>query len=1238
MTTTEYNHGWTRMNTDRRTHAFAIRVHPCPSVVKRFCSFVVVLLTHWAAAQTTFNFPDLSLNIPDGNASGVFDSRTVSTAQSNAFITDVNVSIELAGTSALNGDLYVLLQHQGHTAVLLNRVGRTGASPLGYGDPGMNIVLDDDAPDGDVHTYRAAIFGNNDTPLGESLTGTWMPDGRNLDPSSVLDTTERTASLSSFNGLPVDGTWRLFLADVSPGGTAQLKRWSLQITGTTNSAATLLFDHATVRAPTARTLSNPIILPSDLIADVAQSLALSNVVSGSGGIRKSGNGDLFLRSANVFSGLTVVNAGRLIATNVTSNVGAGDILVHANGTLVARGTVGGALALHGTLSVGESIDTLSTAGQTWNGGGRYLWKINDAATPNGADLLLVNGTLNIDATFQNRFVIDVIAPTLPAHFDPGAVYAWPIALTTGGIVGFDPAAFRYEQTNFNVLSLGRFAVGLSSNNLDLVLRYGFPPLVTVQPLSRTNTAGANTTFVVRVQGTSPFFYQWRLNGTNIAGATNGTFIRLNSQQAAAGPYSVVVANEFGSTVSTDAVLAVTDASPAITVQPANKTTGAGVQVSFSVTTTGTDPRHFQWLFNGQPISGATNASLILRNPQRADAGAYSVAVSNALGSVLSSNALLSVTDDAPEILAQPTSRTVNAGANTSFSLVSSGTDPRSYQWFFNNVPITSGTNATLSIRNAQQTNAGLYSVTVTAPLGSVTSSNALLTVVDTAPIITAAPTNLTLSAGATLRLALTTQGTDPRFYQWTFNGDNIPGATNNVFTRANVQGVDGGLYAVVVSNALGSATAEASLTIADAPPTITTQPQSRTNLATTSATFSVKAAGTTPLGYQWRFNGADIPNATNASYIRPDVHSPDSGNYSVTVNNAFGSATSSNAILTIDNRFVALAGSYNGLFYETNGVRHESSGFINLTVKESGAFSGKLLCDGDTLSFSSQFNLLGEAHPTLGRTNKSLLTLHLQVDTTNGSDTVTGRVSDGVWTAEFNGDRAIFNATNTAPLGGLYTLTIPGSTNSPAPAGHGYALITLSSNGSIKLAGALADGAPLSQIVPVSRDGQWPVYMPLYAGRGSLLGWLHVDDSPSRLLGGSLSWIKMAGVPNSPYPAGFTNLVEAIGGPYAPPPPEVRLLDFTNAIVILSGGNLPGPFTNTITLKTNNLVKVTGPNPMSLKLLFTTASGFLSGSFVHPPGVTNAIKGAVLQGANRAAGFFLEADQSGAVIILPQPN
>jgi hypothetical protein len=80
----------------------------------------------------------------------------------------------------------------------------------------------------------------------------------------------------------------------------------------------------------------------------------------------------------------------------------------------------------------------------------------------------------------------------------------------------------------------------------------------------------------------------------------------------------------------------------LTQQPKSQTIDAGADVTLAVSATGTEPLGYEWRFNGNPLAGATNASLVLTNVQPDKAGSYSTVVSNLAGSVTSGAAVLTV--------------------------------------------------------------------------------------------------------------------------------------------------------------------------------------------------------------------------------------------------------------------------------------------------------------------------------------------------------------------------------------------------------------------------------------------------------------------------------------------------------------------------------------------------------------------------------------------------------------------
>ena len=196
------------------------------------CLFGVGLLAQGLdamAALLSFNSGALNSAIPDNDPNGIISTITVS--GQTELITDLSVTLNLSGTSGFNGDFYAYLTHDTLSgfAVLLNRPGKTSSNVLGTDGSGFtNVSFSDDAANGDVHVYETTLGGT--FSVGDALTGSWAPDGRNVDPENVLDTDSRSALLGSFDGHIPNGDWRLFIADVASGGTLTLDDWSLDVT------------------------------------------------------------------------------------------------------------------------------------------------------------------------------------------------------------------------------------------------------------------------------------------------------------------------------------------------------------------------------------------------------------------------------------------------------------------------------------------------------------------------------------------------------------------------------------------------------------------------------------------------------------------------------------------------------------------------------------------------------------------------------------------------------------------------------------------------------------------------------------------------------------------------------------------------------------------------------------------------------------------------------------------------
>jgi len=172
------------------------------------------------------------------------------------------------------------------------------------------------------------------------------------------------------------------------------------------------------------------------------------------------------------------------------------------------------------------------------------------------------------------------------------------------------------------------------------------PSITVQPADQSIKAGQTATYSVTATGTAPLSYQWRRNGTAIAGATSAGYTTAAQTTADSGAtFAVVVSNSAGSVISRAARLTVSAVAvaPTITTQPADQSIHAGQTATFSVVASGTAPLSYQWRKNGAAIAGATAASYTTPAETTADHGAtFAVVVTNSAGSVTSRSARLTV--------------------------------------------------------------------------------------------------------------------------------------------------------------------------------------------------------------------------------------------------------------------------------------------------------------------------------------------------------------------------------------------------------------------------------------------------------------------------------------------------------------------------------------------------------------------------------------------------------------------
>ena len=327
-----------------------------------------------------------------------------------------------------------------------------------------------------------------------------------------------------------------------------------------------------------------------------------------------------------------------------------------------------------------------------------------------------------------------------------------------------------------------------------------------------------------------------------------------------------------------------DVAPTIATQPASLNVTSGSDAVFAVDARGTEALSYQWHRNGVALAGANSPVLRLPAVTGANAGSYSVAVSNGAGNATSNSAILTVsagapTAVAPSIVTQPAGLTANVGSTATLAVGVDGTGPFSFQWRRDGANITGATSAVLTFPAVALPNAGTFSVVVTNSAGSVTSSNAMLDVAHGNHADRSDHHLATVHAHRPLprsraSLAVGATGSGPLSYQWSKDGAELPGATLPVLDFRIVADVDVGTYTVTISNSMGSVVSRAVDIILLGAPVITLQPADVTVLEGGDTVLLRAGEQLRPATTSGSMNGNPIPGAIGNTLNRHSSSRP----------------------------------------------------------------------------------------------------------------------------------------------------------------------------------------------------------------------------------------------------------------------------------------------------------------------------------------------------------------------------
>jgi uncharacterized repeat protein (TIGR03803 family) len=294
--------------------------------------------------------------------------------------------------------------------------------------------------------------------------------------------------------------------------------------------------------------------------------------------------------------------------------------------------------------------------------------------------------------------------------------------------------------------------------------------------------------------------------------------------------------------------------------------------------------------------------------------------------------LVNINSTSLQITGQPVGQSAFFGANAVFSVAVTGNPPLFYQWWKNETRLADGGNISgsmtrvLTVSNVGPSDAALYSVTVSNATGSAAASDgAFLDVLLSPPQITTPLASQTNSVGGTAEFNVAVVGDLPLSYQWQSNqvnltnGTNVFGATTSSLTLSGLTQRSDATYSVIVSNAAGTVSAEATLVV-----------------------YPVSTSGTVMASLYWFTGGADggTPNglilgSNGILYGTTQTNGPYNGGtvFSLTTNGVFQTLVSFNST-NGSNSLAALVQGSDGNFYGTteNGGTNAAGTVFEMTT------------------------------------------------------------------------------------------------------------------------------------------------------------------------------------------------------------------------------------------------------------------------------------------------------------------
>lgn len=253
---------------------------------------------------------------------------------------------------------------------------------------------------------------------------------------------------------------------------------------------------------------------------------------------------------------------------------------------------------------------------------------------------------------------------------------------------------------------------------------------------------------------------------------------------------------------------------------------------------------------------------------------------------------------APFFITEPEDAVLPPGVDLLLFGEAAGARVLTYHWERNGQAIPGATQPPLILRQLTESDSGEYALWVSNAFGIRTSRPARVDILQP-PALLDSPTSRTVIAGTAVTLQVSASGGEPLSYQWMRDNVRLRHATNPILALRSVTTNDAGSYVVNVSNRLTKVSSPpARLTIVE-PPRVLSTPVDQRVLSGRAADFTVSAAGTRPLAFQWLKDALALPGATSLRLAIDATRPGDAGSYQVVITNAYGAITSAPAHLEI---------------------------------------------------------------------------------------------------------------------------------------------------------------------------------------------------------------------------------------------------------------------------------------------------------------------------------------------------